>query len=257
MTHKIITAIQGLLLLAVAVACPGYAGQPPTQITEVGITLGDPMAPTDGMLIITGQEFLNPNNPSDPFVMLGDLPLLVQSVSADGTQLVVTLPADMQSGDFRLLVERIKAGNEPKLNPDNEEVAIYDLTLASGTAGPQGEPGETGPEGPPGPQGPQGEAGPQGEQGPVGETGPQGPQGETGPQGNTGAQGPQGPVGPQGLQGIQGQPGATGAEGPLGIQGETGPQGVSGENCSFTACSNERTTFSCEGSPGSVSLLCR
>ena len=56
-----------------------------------------------------------------------------------------------------------------------------------------------------------GSQGPQGEPGPKGDTGPQGPQGEPGPKGDTGPQGPQGvrgAIGPQGPQGLKGDPGA-------------------------------------------------
>ena len=210
---------------------------PQAQIFELWVTLGDPAAPEHGSIFIRGQGFQDPDAPNDPLVLLGDIPLAVESISPDGSELHVTLPADMQYGDFRLLIVRLEPGQKPDLNTASENIATYSLTIAAGIPGEAGEQGPQGPAGPAGPQGPQGEPGPAGDQGSAGEPGPQGPPGPAGPQGEPGTQGPRGPqgatgpVGAQGLQGLtgpQGLPGAAGPQGEVGLQGPAGPQGAQG-----------------------------
>lgn len=215
----------GFLGLALVPVFAVQARSPDTQIIEVGVTLGDPAGPSDGMLIISGQGFQDPRRPNPPYVLLGDLPLLVEGVNGAGTELAVTLPASVQSGEFRLVVESLAPGKEPTLNANSKSVAIFDLTLAAGVAGPQGEQGEQGPQGPAGPAGPQGEPGPQGDQGPAGGIGPQGEQGE---------QGPQGP------------------------QGDTGPQGAGGGDCIVSACDiNKKTAKLTCGATPVLNLVCQ
>ncbi len=207
---------------------PGTASDVPAiSISEVVIAPGDPNLPGEGMLIILGVGFLDPDNPSTPDVTLGNTPLNVRNINQDGTELVTVLPLDFPSGEFRLRVEQRVPGMQPNLKLDNERVAIYDLTVSANDAGPRGPQGESGPAGLAGTEvGPPGEAGPKGLTGPSGETGP------TGVQGETGVAGPLGRAGPEGLPGRLGIPGVVGATGPAGEAGpggEPGPAGPQGE----------------------------
>ena len=221
-----------LLLLALLLSGPAHAALPATEITQVVVTLGDPALPSDGSMRISGQGFLNPNKPGVPHVLLGDRRLLVESMREDGSELVVTLPAAIQSGEFRLLVERLKPGQQARLRETSKHVARYDLTLGQNNIGPMG------------PQGEVGAAGPAGSQvGPVGEPGLQGP---AGPQGETGEQGAQGP------QGVMGTPGTTGPTGPQGMPGLAGP---TGPGCGISQCNADGTvSFACDNTPA-INLL--
>jgi hypothetical protein len=172
MKHSSHTASWALFfLVALLLALPAQAAPQQALITEVEVLLGDTEVPEDGFLIIIGQGFQNPDRPQHPHVLLGDMALVVQSINPEGSEVVVKLPADIQSGEFRLLVERLDAGQQPRRRGREDTVATYSLSLGTGIAGPQGPQGETGPPGPAGPEGPQGDPGPQGETGPPGADG--------------------------------------------------------------------------------------
>jgi hypothetical protein len=135
-----------------------------------------------------------------PVVVFNGAPLVL--VSSTSTQIVATLPSNLQPGSYKLRVT------------NNQGLAELDVTY--GAAGPQGLPGL------PGPAGAQGMAGPAG---PAGAPGMPGPAGTPGAQGFQGLPGPQGPQGPQGQQGIAGPPGSTGGFTVLGVT--TQGQGIS------------------------------
>ena len=135
------------------------------------------------------------------------LPKFVRTthVSADNLAYIVEeYNFNLLTGDIDISMISLPAAalayKEIKTTSDYKQIPSGSSTsgAASGTQGPQGEPG---PKGDTGPQGPQGEPGPKGD------TGPQGPQGEPGPKGDTGPQGARGAIGPQGPKG---EPGDTG-----------------------------------------------
>lgn len=98
------------------------------------------------------------------------------SLTAAGSQLVVTFPFNAGAGD---IIQ-----------------AVYDYPDSSGQ--PSGSPGPPGPPGQPGPAGQPGATGPMGAQGQPGAQGMPGAAGQPGPQGAPGQQGPPGIQGPPG-----------------------------------------------------------
>jgi hypothetical protein len=144
-----------------------------------------------GVMVIHGQFDDRPLG-----VWLGDVPLPVYQQT--NTYVAALLPADVQSGTYEVTVAT---------STDSGHVGV--MSVAVGTAGPQGA---TGPRGP---------------AGPAGTTGPAGPAGATGPAGPAGAAGAQGPAGPQGVPGPIGSQGPAGADGATGATGPQGPAGLS------------------------------
>ncbi len=189
------TSVVGLSVLA---AHP-KAAPPGGHLNVTEVLVDDPDNPTS--ITITGEDF--DFGPGPLVVTLGGFGSL-SILSATGTEIVATLPANISDGDFLLTVS---TGNGQSQNYE------YDLTIgavgATGPTGPQGEQGKVGP------QGEQGEVGPQGEQGPQGKIGVQGVQGKIGLTGDTGPQGVQGKIGPQGDQGPQGKVGPLGPQGAI------------------------------------------
>ena len=106
------------------------------------------------LLTINGSGFEPKTNP--PTLLFNGVALV--PLSANDGQIVVSLPAGVQPGSYRLRVT-------------NSQGNSYEFDLTYGAVGPQGPIGPMGQTGAQGPQGPQGE---QGQQGP---TGPQGPPG--------------------------------------------------------------------------------
>jgi hypothetical protein len=227
------------LLLFLLGASSAFAA-PRTQIHDVGVSVvpGSTAGET-GTLIISGVGFKATkadgtvkDNAATPYVQLGTVALTV--ASSTPTEIVADVPADMDSGEFLLLVERrplvmkdgVPTPKAPRKNVRSANVGVFALTLA-GTAGPAG------PEGPEGPQGPAGAAGPagvDGATGPAGPAGPAGADGATGPAGPAGATGPAGPAGLAGADGATGPAGPAGLAGADGATGPAGPQGPAGTN---------------------------
>lgn len=141
------------------------------------------------VLVINGHNF-----GENPEVWLDEFSLEIVSSTDDNIE--ATLPEDIGSGTYRLLV----SAKHKKFRHYVSRIDTMDVTIgAVGPEGPQGEKGDQGNLGPAGPQGPQGEKGNKGDpggkgdKGDTGEPGPQGPQGPIGPKGDTGATGPAGP----------------------------------------------------------------
>lgn len=112
-----------------------------------------------GTISIYGFNFTNGRYPE---VYLGINRLNVHFDYSD-EMIIVDLPKNIKTGDYRLLV--VTGNSENQYN-------YFDLTI--GAVGPKGDKGDQGPMGPPGPKGDKGD---KGEQGPIGLQGPEGPPG--------------------------------------------------------------------------------
>jgi hypothetical protein len=169
------------LLTSAGFAAPPNAQGARLAITEVFVDFNL------SEILIVGEGF---DKGAAPVVLLGDDLTPLDLISYTAFEIVVSLPAGLGDGTYRLNV-----------STGNGAIQSAQLDLAVGAVGPTG---------PVGPQGPKGEKGDKGDQGAVGPTGPVGPQGPKGEKGDKGDQGATGPTGPQGPMGPQGPSGGVG-----------------------------------------------
>lgn len=188
------------------------------------------------VLVIKGHNF-----GKNPEVWLDEFSLEI--ISSSGDNIEATLPVDIGSGTYRLLVsDKHKKFRHYVPRTDTMDVTI----ITEGLEGPQGPQGEPGPPGEKGDKGDTGEKGDPGANGiscwdingngtcdPIEDKngggcdasdcqGPQGIQGPEGPRGDTGEKGDKGDKGDQGEPGVDGKDGAPGIGDLLGKECPTG-----------------------------------
>ncbi len=140
------------IALLLAPACSAVAaGLPIITINSATISY------SSNQVVLAGSGF-EPGKKA-PTILFAGSPLAL--VSYTDSQVIATLPASIQAGNYTVLIVNSFGLFLP-----------YELTY--GATGPQGAPSPVGPQGPSGAVGP---AGPQGAQGQIGPTGPQGPAG--------------------------------------------------------------------------------
>lgn len=191
----IAAVIVTMLAVALVVAAP-VARADTDRDHRTHLTIGSVFVDFDlHLVVINGVNLTRKMQP--PSVALLGGPFL-DLVSAHDTQVVASLPIDIQPGDYRLWVS---TGNGDSHND------FWDLTIgAVGPKGDKGEPGATGATGATGQQGPQGlkgETGAPGLNGKDGAPGVNGKDGAAGKDGLAGADGAPGPQGPGGVRGFQ------------------------------------------------------
>lgn len=229
--RKLAVSVALLGMAVLLVGNPASAKKDPKrlEISSATVVWGDRNDPTSYIWIF-GLNFGD-----DPEVRLEDSESPLEVASYSDTQIIASLPENIQPGTYRLMVAR--QGFKPS-HP--EKADSLDITI--GAAGPKGDIPEhewdetqlhfQKPDGTWGSsvdlKGDKGDEGPQGPEGPEG---PVGPEGSQGLQGDPGPQGPEGPQGPDGSAGPPGQDGAPGPKGDKGDEGDEGDPGPAGLNC--------------------------